>query len=98
VSARELAVAGLVSLAVVTAALSCLGVLAMRTPLQRLHYLGPLTMAAPLLLGAAVALARGTSSGAGWKALLIALVPAAFGPVLAHETARMAEAREEPRC
>ncbi len=94
-SARELVIAALVTLAVLTAALSCLGVLVMRTPLQRLHYLGPLTMVSPVLLGVAVALARGVYAGAGWKALFIALVLAAFGPVLAHETARMAEAREE---
>jgi multisubunit Na+/H+ antiporter MnhG subunit len=97
VSARELAIAVLVLLAVLTAVLSCLGVLVMRSPLQRLHYLGPLTMVAPLLLGSAIALAHGTYAGAGWKALFIALVLAAFGPVLAHETACMAEAREEPR-
>lgn len=94
-SPRELAIAVLVTLSVVTAALSCLGVLAMRTPLQRLHYLGPLAMVAPVLLAAAVALAHGTYAGGTGKALFIALVLALSAPVLAHETGRMAEDREE---
>ena len=38
---RDVLIAILVTLSVITTALSCLGVLLMRTPLQRLHYLGP---------------------------------------------------------
>jgi len=96
VSAREAVIAALLLLAVVTVALSCTGVLVMRTPLQRLHYLGPLAMVAPVLIGIAVALAHGVYAGAGLKALFIALVLAAFAPVLSHQTGQLADARREP--
>lgn len=96
-SVRDAAIDVLVTLSVITAALSCLGVLVMRTALQRLHYLGPLAMVAPLLAGAAVAISRIGYSGAGVKALFIAAVVAGFAPVLSHQTGRMAEGRHDLR-
>ncbi len=93
---RDVAIDVLVVLCVVTTALSCAGVLVMRTPLQRLHYLGPLAMVSPVLLGVAVAIARNTYSGASLKALIIALVVALFAPVLSHQTGQMADARHDP--
>ncbi len=92
---RDLLIDALLWLGVLTAALSCLGVLVMRTPLQRLHYVGPLAMVAPLLVGIAVAVAHNTYQGAGYKAVFIGLAVAAFAPILSHQTGRMAEARGE---
>jgi multisubunit Na+/H+ antiporter MnhG subunit len=92
---RDLAIDALLWLGVATAVLSCLGVLVMRTPLQRLHYLGPLAMVAPMLIGVAVALGRNTYAGAGYKSVFIALLIAAFAPVLSHQLGRMASARPE---
>jgi len=97
VTARDVLVDGLLIAGVVVAALSCIGMLKMRTSLQRLHYLGPLAMVAPPLVGLAVALARNTYQGAGYKAVFIAVLVALFAPILSHETARMTEARRDAR-
>lgn len=94
---RDVLIDGLLALGVLTVALSCLGTLVMRTPLQRLHYLGPLAMVAPMLIGLAVATGRNTYQGAGFKAVFIALAIAAFAPILSHQTGRMADARERTR-
>jgi multisubunit Na+/H+ antiporter MnhG subunit len=92
---RDVVIDVLVALCVVTTALSCAGVLVMRTPLQRLHYLGPLAIVSPVLLGVAVAIARNTYSGASLKALVIAFVVALFAPVLSHQMGQMADARHD---
>lgn len=92
---RDVAIDALLGAAVVVAALSVLGIQVMRTAMQRLHYIGPLTMVSPLLIGVAVAIARNGYAGAGFKALFIAVVLAVFGPVLAHQTARTVEGRGE---
>jgi multisubunit Na+/H+ antiporter MnhG subunit len=96
VNVRDAAIDVLLLLSVLTAVLSCLGILVMRTPLQRLHYVGPLAMVAPVFAGIAVAIAHDTYSGAGFKALFIALGIAGFAPVLSHATGRLAEGRHEP--
>lgn len=96
-SLRDLVIDLLMLLAVVTAALSCAGLLVMRSPLQRLHYLGPLAMVSPVLVGLSIAIARNSYSGAGFKALFIALVLVAFSPMLSHQTGQMADARHDAR-
>lgn len=65
----------------------CLGLLLMRSPLARLHYLGPASLLAPWLVAAAVLTEEGLSQ-AGLKALLIAVVLLLEGPVLAHVLGR----------
>lgn len=92
---RDVAIDALLGAAVVVAVLSCAGIQVMRTAMQRLHYLGPLTMIAPVLIGVAVAIARNGYAGAGFKALFIAIVLVVFGPVLAHQTARTVDGRRE---
>jgi multisubunit Na+/H+ antiporter MnhG subunit len=96
VSVAHAAIAALLALAVLVELICCAGILAMRTPLQRLHYLGPLAMVAPGLIGVAIALAHSVYAGAGLKAIFIALVLAAFGPVLSHQTGQLADARHDP--
>ena len=92
---REIVIDVLLALTVVCAALSCIGILVMRNPLARLHYVGPLTMVCPVLAGIAVAIAKHPYAGAGYKALFIAALLVTFGPVLNHQTGRLAAARHD---
>ena len=92
-SAAGLTVAVLLALGVAATWLSCLGVLLMRDPYDRLHYTAPASALAPVLIGAAVVVEEGLSA-AGIKAVLIALVLVGTNPVLGHATARAARIRE----
>ena len=92
-SLRDLAVAALLTLGVAVTWLSCLGVLLMRDPYDRLHYTAPASVLAPVLIAAAVVVTEGLSA-AGVKALLVAFVLVATNPVLGHATARAARIRE----
>jgi multicomponent Na+:H+ antiporter subunit G len=92
-SAAGLAVAALLALGVAVTWLSCLGVLVMRDPYDRLHYTAPASALAPVLIAAAVVVEEGLSA-AGIKALLVALVLVGTNPVLGHATARAARIRE----
>jgi monovalent cation/proton antiporter MnhG/PhaG subunit len=92
-SPRELAVVVLLAFGVGVTLLSCLGVLVMRDPYDRLHYTGPAAVLAPVAIAAAVVLEEQLSA-AGIKALLVALVLVATNPVLGHATARAARIRQ----
>ena len=92
-SAAGLAVAALLALGVAVTWLSCLGVLLMRDPYDRLHYTAPASALAPVPIAAAVVVTEGLSA-AGIKALLIALVLVGTNPVLGHATARAARIRQ----
>jgi len=92
-SPRELAVLVLLAFGVAVTLLSCLGVLVMRDPYDRLHYTGPAAVLAPVAIAAAVVLEERLSA-AGIKAVLVALVLVATNPVLGHATARAARIRE----
>lgn len=71
----------------------CLGTLVMPTVFDRLHYLGPATVLAPLCFAGAVLLEEALST-AGIKAILVAAVLAGTGPVMTHATARAARIRQ----
>jgi multicomponent Na+:H+ antiporter subunit G len=92
----EVAVAVLLGLGVGSALLSAAGLLATRNPYDQLHFTGPATVIAPVAIAAAVLVEEPLSS-AGVKAVLIALVMLATGPVLIHATARAARVRERGR-
>ena len=92
-SAAGLAVAALLALGVAVTWLSCLGVLLMGDPYDRLHYTAPASALAPVLIAAAVVVEEGLSAP-GIKALLIAFVLVGTNPVLGHATARAARIRE----
>jgi multisubunit Na+/H+ antiporter MnhG subunit len=96
VSAGHAAIAILLGLAVLVAAISCAGILAMKTPLQRLHFVGLASMVCPVLVALAVAVSKNPLSGAGLKACLIAAVIVVFAPVSSHATGRTALARRGP--
>jgi monovalent cation/proton antiporter MnhG/PhaG subunit len=92
----EVAVAVLLGLGVGSALLSAVGLLATRNPYDQLHFTGPATVIGPVAIAAAVLVEEPLSS-AGVKAVLIALVMLATGPVLIHATARAARVRERGR-
>ncbi len=87
-SLHDAGVAILLFAGVAVELMCCVGVLVMRTPLQRLHYVGPAATVGPALIAAAVALSQYPFWGASLKADFIALVLIVFGPVLTHATAR----------
>lgn len=73
--------------------LSCLGLLVMDDVYDRLHYLGPAAVLGPVVIAAAVILEEALST-AGIKAILIAVVLVAGGPVVTHATGRAARIRQ----
>ena len=75
--------------------LALLGVLLMRSALDRLHYAG-LTTLAGLLLPAAV-LVRDSFSLIGNRAILLAAFSLLTGPALVHMTARAIHRAEQER-
>jgi multicomponent Na+:H+ antiporter subunit G len=72
---------------------SALGILLMPNLFDRLHYLGPASTVAPVLVAGAV-VTREAFDHQGIEAVLLALFLAVFGPVLSHATARAARIRE----
>jgi multisubunit Na+/H+ antiporter MnhG subunit len=96
VSADHAAITVLLALTVLIEVVCCAGILVMKTPLQRLHYVGPATMVCPVLIAIAIAVSKNPLSGAGLKAFFIAAVMVAFGPVLSHATGDAAVSRRGP--
>jgi multicomponent Na+:H+ antiporter subunit G len=96
VSPGDVAVAVLLAIAVGSALMSAIGLLATRSPYDQLHFTGPATVIAPVAVAAAVLVEEPLSS-AGIKAVLVALFMIATGPVLIHATARAARIREHGR-
>ena len=92
-SARDLAVVALLVFGVGITLLSCVGVLVMRNPYDRLHYTAPAAVLAPVAIAAAVVLEERLSA-AGIKAVLVAIVLVTTNPVLGHATARAARIRQ----
>lgn len=72
--------------------LACLGVLLLRTALDRLHYTGPAVLGA-LLVAAAIGVRDGLSLIFD-KALLTAVFLLVTGPLLSHATGRAARVAE----
>jgi multicomponent Na+:H+ antiporter subunit G len=89
VTARELAVAVLLTLGVGVELVCCVGVLVMRDTYDKLHYTSPATTVGSLAIAAAVVVDQSLSQ-AGLKALLIFVVLLVSNPVLTHATARAA--------
>ena len=91
-TARHVVAGLLLAGAVGIAVACCVGVVVARTSWDRLHAAAPATVAAPVLVAAAVVVNEGLSSG-GVKAILVAVALACGGPVIAHATARAARIR-----
>ncbi len=84
----------LLGLAVVLVLGSSLGVLVMRDVYQKLHFVAPAGIVAPVLVALAVLIQQGYSQNTTqtWLALAFVVVS---GPVLGHATMRAARIREQ---
>jgi multicomponent Na+:H+ antiporter subunit G len=82
----------LLGLAVLVVLGSSVGILVMRDVYQKLHFVTPAALIAPLLVAIAIGIQAGWSSRTAqtWLALLCVAVA---GPVLAHATIRAARIR-----
>jgi monovalent cation/proton antiporter MnhG/PhaG subunit len=89
---REVAVDVLLGFAVAVTLASSLGVLAMPNVYQKLHYLTPMSIVAPVLVGLAVLVQAGYSarSTQAWLAIGFLIIAS---PVLSHATIRAARIR-----
>ena len=84
----------LLGLAVVLVLASSAGILVMRDTYQKLHFLTPLALIAPLTVGLAVLVRSGWSENSSetWLALLFVVIGS---PFLTHATIRAARIREK---
>ena len=92
----DVAVALLLAIGVGSALMGALGLLTTRDPYDQLHFTGPATVIGPVAIAAAVLVEEPLSS-AGIKAVIVALIMVATGPILLHATARAARVRERGR-
>jgi monovalent cation/proton antiporter MnhG/PhaG subunit len=83
----------LLFLGVLVELISCVGILAMRTFYDRLHYVGPASTLGAFLIGAALVLENGLKQQ-GVKSIMVVVLLVTIGPVLTHATARAARIRE----
>lgn len=90
---RDVIVDVLLGLAVVLVLASSLGVLVMRDVYQKLHFVTPVGLIAPVLVAVAVLVQQGYSENTvqTWLALLFLIIA---GPFLTHATIRAARIRE----
>jgi len=94
VTAQAIVAYVLLSLAVVLVLTSSVGILVMRDTYQKLHFLTPLALIAPLIVGLAVLVRSGWSENSSqtWLALLFVVIGS---PFLTHATIRAARIREK---
>lgn len=93
-SGREILADVLLGLAVLIVLASSVGVLVMRDAYQKLHYVTPAALVAPLIVGLAVLAQSGLTENTvqTWLALLFIMIA---GPFLTHATIRAARIREK---
>jgi multisubunit Na+/H+ antiporter MnhG subunit len=91
--ARAMAVDVLLGLAVAVVLASAAGVLLMRDAYQKVHYVTPVSVVAPVLVGLAVLVQSGWTVSTGQAWLVVALMVLA-SPFLAHATVRAIWIRE----
>ena len=84
----------LVALGVAIELAACVGLLAMRTAIDRIHYAGAATVVGPALIAAAVCFEEGLFTTNGLNAVVVALLLAFLGAALATATARAIQLRE----
>jgi monovalent cation/proton antiporter MnhG/PhaG subunit len=89
---RSIAVDIFRGLGVTVAIFASVGVLVMRDAYQRLHYVTPVSLLAPILIGIAVLIQSGWSSRSAQTWLAIAFMAIA-SPYLSHATIRAARIR-----
>ena len=91
---QDIAADILLGLAAALVLASSVGILVMRDTYQRLHYVTPIALVAPLLVGLAVLVRSGWSENSSqtWLALLFVVIGS---PFLTHATIRAARIREK---
>lgn len=92
--ARAVLVDLLLGLAVAVVLISAAGVLLMRDAYQKVHYVTPISVVAPVLTGLAIGVQSGWTISTGQSWLVVALMVIA-SPVLAHATVRAIWIRED---
>ncbi len=95
-SVGDVAVAVLLAVGVASALMGAIGLVVTKDPYDQLHFTGPATVIGPVAIAAAVLVEEPLSS-AGIKAVLVAIIMLASGPILIHATARAARVRERGR-
>ncbi len=93
-SGREILADVLLGLAVLIVLASSVGILVMRDAYQKLHYVTPAALVAPLIVGLAVLAQSGLTENTvqTWLALLFIMIAS---PFLSHATIRAARIREK---
>ena len=84
----------LVALGVAIELVACVGLVAMRTAIDRIHYAGAGTVVGPALVAAAVCVEEGLFTTNGLNAVVVALLLALLGAALATATARAIRLRD----
>lgn len=84
---KSIAIELLIAAAVLIVLLSVLGMLRMRDPYQRMHYISPPASLSPILLSVAIFLQRGMKPES-FKAAFVALVLIAMNTMVTHAAAR----------
>ena len=84
----------LVWLGVAVELVCCIGLVAMRNAIDRLHYAGAATAVGPALVAAAVCVEEGVFTTNGLDAIAVALLLALLGGALGVSTARAIRLRE----
>ena len=92
--ARAVAVDVLLGLAVVVVLACSAGVLLMRDAYQKVHYVTPISVVAPVLIALAVGVQSGWTISTGQSWLVVAVMVIA-SPFLAHATVRAIWIREQ---
>lgn len=93
-SGRDILADALLGLAVVIVLASSVGILVMRDAYQKLHYVTPAALVAPLIVGLAVLAQSGLTENTvqTWLALLFIMIAS---PFLSHATIRAVRIREK---
>jgi multisubunit Na+/H+ antiporter MnhG subunit len=84
----------LVALGVAVELAACVGLVAMRNAIDRIHYAGAGTVVGPALIAAAVCVEEGLFTTNGLNAVVVALLLAFLGAALATATARAIRLRD----
>lgn len=92
-TAREVLADSLLGLAVAIVLASSVGILVMRDAYQKLHYVTPAALVAPVIVGLAVLAQSGLTLDTAETGLALVFVVIA-GPFLSHATIRAARIRE----
>jgi multicomponent Na+:H+ antiporter subunit G len=93
VTARDVLVDVLLGLGVAIELVCCVGMVAMHNAFDRLHFLGPASTVGPVCIAAAIVVSDSLSQS-GVKAVIIAALLIAMGPVLTHATGRALRVRQ----